>query len=105
MYILTNLLADENVSWPLMAGCCRFLQGKDSNPNAIRQISMACKLQKEIRVILLNYKKDGTPFWNLLHITPVKDSDGNLISFVGVQMDVSERCAEGHPPSIDTSFT
>lgn len=83
---------------------CRFLQGKDSNPNAIRQISMACKLQKEIRVILLNYKKDGTPFWNLLHITPVKDSDGNLISFVGVQMDVSERCAEGLTPSIDTSF-
>jgi len=72
---------------------CRFLQGKDSNPNAVRQISMACKLQKEIRVILLNYKKDGTPFWNLLHITPVKDSDGNLISYVGVQMDVSEKCA------------
>jgi len=70
---------------------CRFLQGKDSNPNAIKQISMACKLQKEIRVILLNYKKDGAPFWNLLHITPVKDREGNLISYVGVQMDVSER--------------
>jgi len=71
---------------------CRFLQGPDSNPSAIRQISLACKLQKEIRLILLNYKKDGTPFWNLLHITPVKDADGNLISLVGVQMDVSEKC-------------
>lgn len=72
---------------------CRFLQGKDTNPNAIKQISMACQLQKEIQVIVLNYKKDGSPFWNLLQITPVKDSDGNLISFVGVQMDVSERYA------------
>jgi len=72
---------------------CRFLQGKDTNPNAIKQISMACQLQKEIRVIVLNYKKDGSPFWNLLQITPVKDSDGKLISFVGVQMDVSERYA------------
>ena len=49
--------------------------------------------QKEIRVIILNYKKNGQPFWNLLHITPVKDQQGNLISFVGVQMDVSERYA------------
>jgi PAS domain S-box-containing protein len=72
---------------------CRFLQGKDSNPNAIRQISMACKLEKEIRVIILNYKKNGEPFWNLLHITPVKDQSGNLISYVGIQMDVSERYA------------
>jgi len=72
---------------------CRFLQGKDSNPNAIRQISQACMTQKEIRVIILNYKKNGQPFWNLLHITPVKDQQGNLISFVGVQMDVSERYA------------
>jgi len=74
---------------------CRFLQGKDSNPNAIRQISMACATQKEIRVIILNYKKNGQPFWNLLHITPVKDQQGNLISYVGVQMDVSERYAAG----------
>lgn len=72
---------------------CRFLQGRDTNPNAVRQISMACKLRKEIRVIILNYKKNGTPFWNLLHITPVEDQQGNLISFVGVQMDVSERYA------------
>lgn len=70
---------------------CRFLQGKDTNPNAIKQISMACKAEKEIRLILLNYKKNGTPFWNLLHITPVKDCDGKVVSFVGVQLDVSTK--------------
>ena len=32
---------------------------------------------------LLNYKKDGTPFWNLLTITPIKDADGNTIKFIG----------------------
>lgn len=70
---------------------CRFLQGKDTNPNAVRQISLACEAEKEIRVIVLNYKKDGTPFWNLLHVTPVKSSDGDVVSFVGVQLDVSAK--------------
>lgn len=32
---------------------------------------------------LLNYKKDGTPFWNLLTITPIKDENGNTIKFIG----------------------
>jgi len=55
---------------------------------------MACKAEKEIRVIVLNYKKDGTPFWNLLHITPVKSSDCDVVSFVGVQMDVSTKAPQ-----------
>merc|ERR1711990_497235 len=46
---------------------CRFLQGPDTNPNAVRQISAAIRQEKSIRVIILNYKKCGTPFWNLLH--------------------------------------
>ena len=47
-----------------------------------------------IGIILLNYKKDGSPFWNLLSLTPTKDADGNLLSFIGVQMDVSNSLTE-----------
>jgi len=32
---------------------------------------------------LLNYKKNGTPFWNLLTVTPIKDDKGNTIKFIG----------------------
>lgn len=68
---------------------CRFLQGPDTNPHAVKQISIAVKQEKSIRIIVLNYKKDGKPFWNLLHINPIHDEDGQLVSFAGVQMDVS----------------
>ncbi|KAG5403673.1 hypothetical protein IGI04_009791 [Brassica rapa subsp. trilocularis] len=39
---------------------------------------------------ILNYKKDGTPFWNLLTITPIKDDQGNTIKFIGMQVEVSK---------------
>lgn len=39
---------------------------------------------------LLNYKKDGTPFWNLLTVTPIKDDRGNAIKFIGMQVEVSK---------------
>ena len=40
---------------------------------------------------LQNYKKDGTPFWNLLTIAPVKMEDGTVAKFIGVQVDVTDR--------------
>merc|ERR1711907_435849 len=67
---------------------CRFLQGKDTNPNAVRQLTKAIRANQEIHIILLNYKKDKTPFWNLLHISPIM-VDGKLHSIVGAQLDVS----------------
>jgi len=76
---------------------CRFLQGPDTNPHAVKQISLAVKKETPIRIIVLNYKKDGKPFWNLLHINPIHDEDGQLVSFVGVQMDVSDMGVEQQP--------
>lgn len=67
----------------------RFLHGKNSSPLAVEQIATGCRLAKEIRIILLNYKKSGEPFWNYVHNTPVKALDGNLVSYVSIQMDVS----------------
>jgi light-regulated signal transduction histidine kinase (bacteriophytochrome) len=44
---------------------------------------------REVRITLLNYRKDGTPFWNDLAISPVRDAEGRITHFIGIQFDVS----------------
>ena len=43
------------------------------------------------QIILKNYRKDGTPFWNELTISPGRDSDGRLTHFIGVQTEITAR--------------
>ncbi|MDB5342565.1 MAG: domain S-box protein [Schlesneria sp.] len=68
---------------------CRFLQGEDSDPAAVQEIREAIQKGQPCTVELQNYRKDGTPFWNKLSISPVFGEDGRLTHFVGVQMDVT----------------
>jgi len=70
---------------------CRFLQGQDTDPATVRVMHEAILAGRECAVEVLNYKQDGTPFWNALFMTPVRDDQGKLIHFVGVQADVTER--------------
>lgn len=70
---------------------CRFLQGPATDPAAVDGIRAAIAEQRTHTTTLLNYRKDGTAFWNQLSISPVFDGDGTLVSFVGVQTDVTER--------------
>jgi PAS domain S-box-containing protein len=69
---------------------CRFLQGKDTDPAAVSTVRTAVREGGACAVELLNYRKDGTPFWNALTVDPVRDGD-RLTHFVGVQTDVTER--------------
>ncbi|CAH9145270.1 unnamed protein product [Cuscuta epithymum] len=69
---------------------CRFLQGADTDQKEVDKIRVAVKTGKSYCGRLLNYKKDGTPFWNLLTITPIKDDNGNLIKFIGMQVEVTK---------------
>ncbi|KAG8391023.1 hypothetical protein BUALT_Bualt01G0144900 [Buddleja alternifolia] len=69
---------------------CRFLQGVDTDQNEVAKIRKATKSGTSYCGRLLNYKKDGTPFWNLLTITPIKDDQGNTIKFIGMQVEVSK---------------
>ena len=69
---------------------CRFLQGPDTDPAAVNAIRRAVVEQREITVDLLNYKKDGTPFWNRLRIRPLRDYAGKLLYFVGAQKPIEE---------------
>jgi PAS domain S-box-containing protein len=70
---------------------CRFLQGPDTDPAAIAEIRSALREERHCHVVLRNYRKDGTPFWNELSISPVHDVNGRLTHFVGVQNDVTMR--------------
>jgi PAS domain S-box-containing protein len=70
---------------------CRFLQGKDTDAAAVSLIRVAIEKEQPCEVELLNYRKDGTPFWNALYLTPVRDDKGAIIQFIGVLRDVTER--------------
>ena len=69
---------------------CRFLQGKDTEKEPVDEIRKAIRNGTECTVELLNYKKDGTPFWNRLSITPLKDKEGKVTHYVGIQSDITE---------------
>ncbi len=70
---------------------CRFLQGNGTAPEAVAVLREAIREGRKCSVELLNYRKDGTEFWNALFVTPVRDEDHRLAYFVGVQADVTER--------------
>nr|AML78628.1 putative LOV domain-containing protein [Codariocalyx motorius] len=69
---------------------CRFLQGADTDPEDVAKIREALEAGKIYCGRLLNYKKDGTPFWNLLTISPIKDDDGKVLKFIGMLVEVSK---------------
>lgn len=72
---------------------CRFLQGLDTDPQAIAQIRRAIAERNELKITLLNYRKDGQPFWNELKIAPVFSDEGDLLYFIGIQADITDRRA------------
>jgi len=71
---------------------CRFMQGADTDPRMLEQVRVAIHEQREWHGTLLNYRgPDRTPWWNEIHLAPVVDEDGNLLQYIGVQHDVTER--------------
>ncbi|RYG65188.1 PAS domain-containing protein [bacterium] len=70
---------------------CRFLQGPDTDPVAVQEMREAIAQRRSHECILLNYRRDGSPFLNEIIINPVFDGEGKLTSFVGVEHDVTER--------------
>jgi PAS domain-containing protein len=66
--------------------CSRFLQGEGTDPKEVAKLRTAIKAGEPVSCRLLNYRKDGTPFWNLLTMTPIKTPDGKVSKFVGVQV-------------------
>ncbi|WP_152047651.1 HWE histidine kinase domain-containing protein [Aureimonas psammosilenae] len=69
---------------------CRFLQGPATREMDVARVREAVEARESIQVDLLNYRKDGTTFWNALLMSPVFDGD-DLIYFFASQLDVSDR--------------
>jgi two-component system cell cycle sensor histidine kinase/response regulator CckA len=72
---------------------CRLLQGPKTDPVAVGKLRRAVEQRRPAAVELLNYRADGTPFWNAVSIAPLHDDQGRVTNFVGVQVDMTQRRA------------
>ena len=72
---------------------CRILQGPGTAPEAAAAIRAALVRGEIFQGDILNYRKDGSPFWNALKITPLRDESGRVTHFVSVQRDINARMA------------
>jgi PAS domain S-box-containing protein len=70
---------------------CRFLQGRETDPNTVAAIRTALRNHQPFTGEILNYRKDGTSFWNLLVVAPVKNQAGKTTHFVGLLCDVTDQ--------------
>ncbi len=70
---------------------CRFLQGEEREQPGIAEIQRRLAQHRDVHVVLRNFRKDGTPFWNALYIAPVPNEQGQVTHFIGVQNDISEQ--------------
>ncbi len=70
---------------------CRFFQGAATDPAAVSQLRDALREHRPIALEILNYRRDGAPFWNAIFMGPVFDQTGELIYFFASQLDVSKR--------------
>jgi len=89
-----------NPAFQQMTGCrltdirgrnCRFLQGPETDRAVVDDLRQAIDQRREIAVEVLNYRKNGSAFWNALFMSPVFDQAGELVYFFGSQIDVSRR--------------
>ena len=72
---------------------CRFLQGEDTAEEDVARIRTAIDNDEEIEVDIYNYRADGEGFWNRLYVAPLRDEDGAVRHYVGIQHPVAERGA------------
>jgi PAS domain S-box-containing protein len=70
---------------------CKFLQGEDADPDTVEDMRCAMGEGRDCTVEIRNRRKDGTPFWNRLSITPVRNDAGVVTHFIGIQSDVTAR--------------
>lgn len=83
---LTGYALDE-----IIGRNCRFLQGARTDRETVAELREAIATQQGCSVEILNYKRDGTPFWNALFVGPVFDEHGKLVYFFASQLDVTRR--------------
>lgn len=83
---LTGYAAEE-----VLGRNCRFLQGRETDPDTIRRFREGMQREETFEIELLNYRKDGSTFWNSARLSPVHDEGGRLRYYFGSQWDITER--------------
>jgi PAS domain S-box-containing protein len=86
--VLTGYTLDQ-----VLGRNCRFLQGPETDPKAVEKIRGSIDEGTDMSVCLLNYRVDGTTFWNQFFIAALRDAAGNITNYVGVQCKVSDQYA------------
>ena len=84
---LTGYVASE-----VLGRNCRFLQGRDTDPTTVARLREAVHAHRPVRQALINYRKDGTPFWNDIAISPVMDLTGTRDPIWSASRTTSPRC-------------
>jgi len=85
-YKTTGYIASEVLGQSL-----HFLQGGHSEQAVIDEIVHALEHQLELKTTVLNYRKDGTSYWNEVHISPVREVNGEVSHFIGVLQDITDK--------------
>jgi PAS domain S-box-containing protein len=75
---------------------CRFLQGPLTDQSAVDIIRKGVREGVDTSVCLLNYKADGTPFWNQFFVAALRDAENNIVNYVGVQCEVSKAIVDSN---------
>jgi PAS domain S-box-containing protein len=70
---------------------CRFLQGPETDPQAVLALREAIAAGEDLSVEILNYRKDGSTFWNALYLSPVRNDAGEIVYFFASQLDVTDK--------------
>ncbi|HET8980132.1 MAG TPA: diguanylate cyclase [Solirubrobacteraceae bacterium] len=83
---LTGYRSDQ-----VLGRSCSLLQGPDTDPRTVDVLRQAVAAGGEAYVTILNYRADGTPFWNEVALAPQRGADGRLVQYLGVQKDVTAR--------------
>ncbi|GMH77467.1 hypothetical protein TL16_g07420, partial [Triparma laevis f. inornata] len=90
VYATQGFLSLTGYTLPQVLGRnCRFLQGPDTDPKAVEKIRLSIEQGNDMSVCLLNYRVDGSTFWNQFFIAALRDANGDVTNYVGVQCKVS----------------
>ncbi len=66
----------------------RFLQGRNTDPERVAALRSAIEAEEPVTVELRNYRKDGSEFWNRIHVTPIRNAEGAVTHYAGFQQEV-----------------
>jgi len=75
----------------ILGNNCRMLQGPGTDSEAVATIREGIDAERPMTTQVLNYRRDGTPFWNRVTVTPIEDESGEVTHFLGFQQDVTEQ--------------